>query len=251
MSELQLALLGLGLLAVAAVWLFNRWQERQLRRRADRTLTTVDDALLAGGRPADPGTLQAPEREGSALERVEPRLGPAAAPGSGPEPTPAHEDAQRALLESLDVQIGLNIVPRAGDRLAAGKLRGLIESGGFSIDAGGHYVLHDAAGLAQLELVDREGRPLARETMSAAVGGGVTLLLEVARTPGSLEVYDRMTRLARQWSDALGGALVDDGGRPLDEAGLARIRAQLEVMHARARAAGLELGDETVRRLLG
>jgi FtsZ-interacting cell division protein ZipA len=251
MSELQLALLALGVLAVAAVWLFNRWQERQLRRRAERTLTTVDDALLTGVRSAEPGPLQPPERERGASGRVEPRLGPPAAPADAPQAAPAHEDAQRAVLESLDVQIGLNIVPRAGERLDADRLLGLIESGGFSAGGDGHYRLHDAAGCTQLELVDRKGRALVRETLSAAAGEGITLLLEVARTPRSLQAYDRMTGLARQWSEALGGALVDDGDRPLDEAGLARIRTRLEAMHERARAAGFELGDETVRRLLG
>ena len=35
MSELQGALIVLGVVAVAAVFLFNKWQERQLRRRGE------------------------------------------------------------------------------------------------------------------------------------------------------------------------------------------------------------------------
>jgi FtsZ-interacting cell division protein ZipA len=77
MSELQFSLIVIGVLVVAAVYAFNRWQERQLRRR-------VEERPLYRDRADDVAT-----EEG----RVEPRLGnadgsAAALPQGGDAPPP-------------------------------------------------------------------------------------------------------------------------------------------------------------------
>lgn len=80
MSELQGALIVLGVVAVAAVFLFNKWQERQLRRRGEAALP----ALAPAGRrePAAPG-----DDPVTADERREPVLGEARLPvADDPEP---------------------------------------------------------------------------------------------------------------------------------------------------------------------
>ena len=49
LSDLQLALLGAGIIAIAGVWSYNRWQERKARRAAQSIFQQVhDDALLVG-----------------------------------------------------------------------------------------------------------------------------------------------------------------------------------------------------------
>jgi hypothetical protein len=49
LSDLQLALLGVGAAAVVGVWGYNRWQERKARRAAQAIFQQVhDDALLVG-----------------------------------------------------------------------------------------------------------------------------------------------------------------------------------------------------------
>lgn len=52
MSELQLALIGLGGLLVVGVWGFNLWQEKQQRRKASEMLAPAADVLMAGLPPA-------------------------------------------------------------------------------------------------------------------------------------------------------------------------------------------------------
>lgn len=48
LSDLQLALLGVGILAVAGVWGYNAWQERKARRAAQSIFQQVhDDTLLS------------------------------------------------------------------------------------------------------------------------------------------------------------------------------------------------------------
>ncbi|MBI4190547.1 MAG: cell division protein FtsZ [Betaproteobacteria bacterium] len=75
MSDLQISLLGIGACVVAGVYLFNRWQERQFRRRSERAFAREHDDVLLQGAAAqdrDPG------------ERAEPRISvePARAPAA-------------------------------------------------------------------------------------------------------------------------------------------------------------------------
>ena len=49
MTDLQGALIVLGVLAVAAVAIYNYWQERQFRRKSDAVLPRADDDLLLPG----------------------------------------------------------------------------------------------------------------------------------------------------------------------------------------------------------
>ena len=82
MSDLQISLLGIGACVVAGVYLFNSWQERQFRRRAEEAFA---------GEHADVLMPAAAPRGEAADERVEPKLEtpPAAAPLSRPATAPA------------------------------------------------------------------------------------------------------------------------------------------------------------------
>jgi FtsZ-interacting cell division protein ZipA len=54
MSDLQLSLLAIGACVVAAVYLFNWWQERQFHRRTERAFEGEhDDVLMPAAPPAD------------------------------------------------------------------------------------------------------------------------------------------------------------------------------------------------------
>lgn len=69
MSELQIALIGFGVLLVALVWGYNLWQERRQRRSAEAAFPTVQPDVLMAGREtesvaeaqrADPAVLREP-----------------------------------------------------------------------------------------------------------------------------------------------------------------------------------------------
>ncbi len=71
MSDLQLSLLGVGALLVVAVYLFNLWQERSFRRKAEEAFAhSHDDVLMRGGGDEKPAQRQ----------RTEPRMPAAEAP---------------------------------------------------------------------------------------------------------------------------------------------------------------------------
>jgi len=68
MSELQLGLLGIGILVVVGVLVYNKLQERRLRREAGEAFGSRHDDVLMGGKTGG----VAPGRPAAAPERVEP-----------------------------------------------------------------------------------------------------------------------------------------------------------------------------------
>ena len=68
MSELQISLMGFGALVVAAVWVYNLWQARRLRQRAETILpqASTSDVLMAG-RESEPAVLRNEPSFGNAV----------------------------------------------------------------------------------------------------------------------------------------------------------------------------------------
>jgi FtsZ-interacting cell division protein ZipA len=82
MSELQIALIGLGVLLVVAVWGYNFWQERKQQRAVEAAFPTAQPDVLMAGRAEPNAQRNAPQMDASAVLR-EPTFGenaPAAAP---------------------------------------------------------------------------------------------------------------------------------------------------------------------------
>src|SRR5262245_16392913 len=77
MSDLQLGLIVIGAVVIIAVFAFNRWQERQLRRRVEDTF-----ASIAQEPPAD-------VEDHSQTERIEPTMDRLAGDDDVPNAAPA------------------------------------------------------------------------------------------------------------------------------------------------------------------
>src|SRR5689334_16128251 len=92
-SDLQISLVGVGAVAVAGVWAYNKWQERQHRQAAERVFRgSQADVLFDGEVPlADLPPTQPDDRD-DRLQRLEPVLGAvaevAAEPPAAAEPAP-------------------------------------------------------------------------------------------------------------------------------------------------------------------
>lgn len=85
MSDLQMGLIGLGVLLVAAVWIYNLWQEKRQRRQAESLLPPAAPDVLMAGR----GAATQPESAPAAVLR-EPTF--AAAPPVRPLPEEPDDD---------------------------------------------------------------------------------------------------------------------------------------------------------------
>jgi hypothetical protein len=136
---------------------------------------------------------------------------------SAPETRHALETARELdlLCADADIQVVLHVVPQPG--------------GTFPGDAA-------AAGDFAFAVARRDD-------------GGFVLSLDVPRTLEVRRGYDAMVVCARDLCTRLGGLIVDDNGRPLDEHALSAIGAQLDTVCSTLEARGIEPGGPAALRL--
>jgi hypothetical protein len=252
MSDLQLWLLVIGAAVVAAVLVYNRLQERKVRREAQRSFGSTHADVLAG----EPHVRREPtfepkpsidyviEVHGVPLAELEARFN------------------GRAMVS--DSRVALQMVSRRGV-VAEGELidfRSQVEtlaaSHGGTVSAPEMRAALEAAHALDNACaeVDIQVALHVLGVSDAAVAGdrpfktqkredGVTFLLDVPRAADPGQDYEAMVRSARQ----LGGRLVDDNGRALDEGSLAAIGAEVEATRARLEGMGIEPGGPLALRL--
>ncbi|MGH8721270.1 MAG: cell division protein ZipA C-terminal FtsZ-binding domain-containing protein, partial [Burkholderiales bacterium] len=109
-----------------------------------------------------------------------------------------------------------------------------------------------------LHVVPQPGTTFAGEAPPQAQGafsvsrredGGYVLSIDVPHAPDVRRVYDAMVVYARDLSATLGGMIVDDNARVLDERALAAIGAQLDAVRAALEARGIAPGSPAALRL--
>jgi hypothetical protein len=281
MTDLSLGLLIAGVVAVAGVVIYNRLQERSARRQAERAFAAAhSDVLMGDGRrePTLDAVHRAAERpRGTAPDSrvdyiIELEL-PSSAEASLAEAWQAitQRFSHRALLYRPGGEralAALQLVSRAGvvpepeliefrtavESLAAAvggharapgmreALQAARQLDGTCAEADIQVALHVVGVAAQH---DFSGQPF----QAAPREDGVTLTLDVARTPEPEHGYDAMARAGQALARTQGGRLVDDTGRELDERALASIRTQVEVVRRLLSGRGIEPGSPLALRL--
>src|SRR5437870_32968 len=242
MTDLQIGLLVIGAAAIAGVLVYNRVQERATRREAQQAFGSKHvDVLLDEPAPRiEPIPLSSSPRVDYVIE-IE--------AGSVTElrsqwPALEHRFARRAALAEAGegkLHAALQMVSRSGV-ISEGELlefRAQVESfaaaHGASVSAPEMKPALEAAQRLDRACADVDVQialhVLGCNETSVEAGpfavtprpGGVTLLLDVPRTPELVRSYESMVRAARQ----LGGRLVDDNGNVLDERALAAIGVEV------------------------
>ncbi len=139
------------------------------------------------------------------------------------------------LCAQLDAQIGINVIapePVAVEALASlGRLFSLHDRGA------GRFARLGAAGETVFSLALGES------------GRTLNFLLDVPRTPAAGQPLEQMFECAKQFAQRLYAEVVDDGGRPLDDAAIEAIGRQLDVRYASLEAAGFAAGSPVALRL--
>lgn len=135
----------------------------------------------------------------------------------------------------LDAQVGINIQVESplglADLVRVAQACGCVERGN------NRYALLVPGGdvLFSMSLSDLPDR--------------LSLLLDVPRAPAAEQPWDRMVECAMRCAEALGGRLVDDQGRDLTDAALARIGGQLAERQRSLAEAGVEPGSPLALRV--
>jgi hypothetical protein len=281
MTDLTLGLVIVGALAVAAVLLYNRWQERSARRAAEQAFASAaPDVLLAdpqGRKEPKLDTLRVaePPRGAAPDPRVDYVMDLALPEAADAELTEAWRPiaqrfVRRALLSGAHGrwQAGLQLVSRAGvvGEPELVEFRSAVETlaaglGGSATGPEMREALHAARELDRacaeadiqvaLHVVGISSSPPfdGQPFQATARADGVTLTIDVPRTVEPSRSYEAMARAGRDLATARGGRLVDDEGRELDERALAAVGVQLEVVRRLLAGRGLEPGSPLALRV--
>jgi FtsZ-interacting cell division protein ZipA len=153
-----------------------------------------------------------------------------------------------ALCADVDVQIGLNLIAR-GSAFTGTRIRAFAEAHGFALERDGRFCRRDETGLELYSLCNTEPPPFSAEGMKALATRSLTLLFDVARAPGGIASFDRFVAFARALAESLSAGIADDNRRPLDEAALGKIRAQLQSLYASMEQQGIPAGSPLALRL--
>ena len=162
-------------------------------------------------------------------------------------------EAQRAeeldrLCADLDVQIGLTVQKHEPETIQGTRLRGVAEASGFRLAPGGRFeYVHEDTGAVLFTLQNVRPEPFTADSLRLAATPGAVLVLDVARVADPPRVFDQMKIAAKRLATTLGAGLVDDNGRPLDDAAFAKVREQ--VLTASEALAAVHIEPGSVRAL--
>ncbi|WP_054286988.1 cell division protein ZipA C-terminal FtsZ-binding domain-containing protein [Gulbenkiania mobilis] len=147
----------------------------------------------------------------------------------------------------VDVLIGINLIARAP--IEGTRLRVFAESAGLQLEPDGafHYLADSGNTLYSLASADQV--PFTLHSLLDKSFPALTLLFDVPRVAGGVEVFDRAVQFAKELADEFGAQLVDDNRRPLSDIGLARIRDQLIRIYGNMDDRGIAPGSVAALRL--
>ncbi|HAN56050.1 MAG TPA: hypothetical protein DCQ77_07640 [Betaproteobacteria bacterium] len=149
----------------------------------------------------------------------------------------------------VDVLIGLNVVSRGNEVFSGARIAELAEAAGLLLGKDGIYQKRNAQHEVMYSLCNHESAAFSSDTAAQLMTHGVTLLFDLPRVANGLAAFDQMTALAHEFTEKLGGQLVDDNIRPLSQAGIDKIRTQLAHIYQRMQEYGIPGGGERALRL--
>lgn len=156
------------------------------------------------------------------------------------------------LCADVDVQVGLTVLVSAASGVPGTKLRGMAEAAGFHLAPGGRFEwVNEETGQVAYSLQNLRNEPFTADTLRLSATNGVVLVLDVPRVSDPPRAFDQMKLAGKRLAVTLGGELVDDNRRPLDDPALAAIRGQVDAAAAALRESGIEPGSPRALALFG
>ena len=147
----------------------------------------------------------------------------------------------------VDVLIGISLV--ATQPFNGTKLRTLAEAHGMQLEPDGLFHYLSDSGNSLYTIANRDNTPFTLHSLLDRQFSAVTLLFDVPRVAGSMEVFDCALGFARQLAQALGCQMVDDNQQRLSENGINAIRHQLKQIYSRMEDRGIAPGSIAALRL--
>jgi len=359
-SDLQLGLLSIGAVVVAAVLGYNKWQELKFRRESERSLKSDHEDVLMNppgdAAPAHDVRVRATVHEHAPEERIEPTFEAPAAPSSRPAPDtqtlseaidfivtietaegrtgeaiveasaaalagfakrvqwegfnagtgqfePMRRSAQYALLRAglqladrnggvsaedltrfcaaleqvaaaagataslpdrsealarsaeldgfcgkVDIQIAIHMVAVSG-LFTGTKIRALAEAAGLVLEDDGQFRRRDELGRVLYGFCNRDRTPFRTDTMRTTSVAGLTLELDVPRTPDAARAFEQFREFAQRFALAIEGSIIDDNRKEVSGEAFNQILAQIQVVQRAMLARSVAPGSRLALRL--
>ena len=150
------------------------------------------------------------------------------------------------------MQIGLTVQKPEPGSIAGTRLRGVAEAAGFRLAPGGRFeCAHEETGAVLYTLQNLRNEPFTRRLAAPDGDQRRRVPARRARVADPLRTFDQMKLAAKRMAHTLGGELVDDNHRPLDDAALAVIREQVDGAADALRAVHIEPGSPRALALFG
>jgi FtsZ-interacting cell division protein ZipA len=150
---------------------------------------------------------------------------------------------------TVDIAIGINVMARDGNSFSGTKIRSLAESAGLILGPNGVFNAQGVHGDILFTLENHEPMPFAQEQMKTLFTGGITFLLDVPRVDAASHAFDTLLEIARSFTAALDGVLVDDNRSALSDGAIEKIRRQLDGVLAKMEAGQIAAGSARALRL--
>ncbi len=154
-----------------------------------------------------------------------------------------------ALCGEMDVAIGMNVVAPEGAAFPAVQVVASAIAAGLQLGDNGLFYCYDTAGLVLFTMENHDPEPFTADRLEAMQTPGLTLLLDVPQVAAGEKALAEMARVSDELAASLGGFVVDDNRVPLQAAGLARIKTQLQDIHQTMAAQKIPAGSQRARRL--
>lgn len=169
-------------------------------------------------------------------------------PGLPPRAETVHQAAELdRFCADVNVQIGVNVVPREG-QFEGRALRRSAEKLGLSLGEDGCFHALEE-GNSSFVLANLEAGMFSSDNLDELVTQGVTLVIDVPRVADGGRVFARMMQTAAELARALDGEVVDDNRAPFGAEAAALIGAQIEQFQARMTESGIPAGGPLAKRL--
>jgi len=130
---------------------------------------------------------------------------------------------------NVDILIAVHVVASAAP-FAGTKVRALAEAGGLVMEDDGRFRRRDEEGRILYELSSLDATPFGPDTMRIASVPGLTLELDVPRTPEPVRAFVQFGELARRLAQYLEGSIVDEKRAPISPAAFEQILAQIRTV---------------------
>jgi hypothetical protein len=183
---------------------------------------------------------------GAAIEQAAASIGALA---SVPDPGPAIAKATELdqFCGEVDFRVAVHIASDATP-FSGARLEGLAKAAGFELDrADGRFLRRDKHGRIMCALLNSDPTPFSIDRLKSLSTHGVTLELDVPRTPRG--AFEEFRDTARALAERLNARIVDDNRQPLGPAAFDAIGARVQAVHLSMEARGIVPGGALALRL--